>query len=150
MPISNTDIYTLAKDIWELVLKQELLCEPPASINPEQMLVCAVHFAGQQQGAVVLELSKNTARHAASIMLTIPLESVVLADMRDALQELTNMIGSHVRTLLVEGSKLGIPAMVADVQEMARTFKYKMTHQVLLQSSQEPVKITVYVAVEKN
>jgi CheY-specific phosphatase CheX len=71
-----------------------------------------VQISGAWDGAVAVQCSDHMARHAAQRMFSLEHGDVSVADLQDALGELTNMTGGNIKALLPEPCTLGLPVVV--------------------------------------
>lgn len=106
-------IEQIAQSVFATMLEIELVRVDSAALPESDLLMAAVHIAGQWTGSVVLALSEPVARRAASAMLQMPLDEVADADMKDVATELANMIGGNLKTLLPGPSFLSLPTIVS-------------------------------------
>jgi chemotaxis protein CheX len=75
------------------------------------MLTGCIQITGAWQGAVTLECSGGLARRVASIMFGEDVCEITADQVNDALGELTNIVGGHIKALLPEPSDLSMPAV---------------------------------------
>jgi chemotaxis protein CheX len=78
----------------------------------EDRLTAAVHLAGDWNGAVLVECSREQACRFASRFLSIDPPETVDDMVRDVLGELANMIGGNLKCLLTPGIHLSMPSVV--------------------------------------
>jgi chemotaxis protein CheX len=74
-----------------------------------------VTISGVWQGSVMLGCSAALARRAAAAMLGKPPADAEAEEIRDALGELTNMVGGNFKTLLRGDCRLSLPDVVDTV-----------------------------------
>jgi chemotaxis protein CheX len=70
-----------------------------------------IQVTGAWQGAVTVDCSGALARRVASIMFGQDAVEVTSEQIRDAIGELTNIIGGHIKSLLPGPSQLSLPAV---------------------------------------
>ena len=75
-------------------------------------LTGTIQITGAFRGAVILSVPHSVAAAAAAAMFALELSAVSEAEERDALGELTNMIGGHVKSMVPGPSQLALPAVV--------------------------------------
>ena len=78
----------------------------------EDRITAAVHLAGDWNGAVLVECSREQACRFASRFLSIEPPETVDDMVRDVLGELANMIGGNLKCLLTPGIQLSMPSVV--------------------------------------
>lgn len=78
----------------------------------EDRLTAAVHLAGEWNGAVLVECSREQACLFAGRFLSIEAPAAVDDVVRDVLGELANMIGGNLKCVLTSGIRLSMPSVV--------------------------------------
>lgn len=147
MELLAQDVYDIANEMWEVMFKSHLVYgSPNAPCDLGRIFTAYVNFSGSEHGAVVLEISEALARQAAANMLSMAASDMVEADMQDAVRELVNIIGSHVKTLLAEACRLSIPKSVADLNSLLALTGNQPMLQVACRSGESPLRITVLKA----
>ncbi len=109
--IERDEVCRLVGQVWGLVLGLDVGAGPcpPA----DAALAGSVPVRGAWQGRVVLRCDPALARLAAARMFGLRPEEVTDEQTRDALGELTNMVGGNLKGLLPGSSSLGLPAVAA-------------------------------------
>ncbi|MBS2940172.1 chemotaxis protein CheX [Nocardioides sp. J2M5] len=138
-PVTPDDLHLLGEEVLTAFLLQDA---PPAS-SPEQeetgRLRASVAVHGQWTGWITLEVSRAAARDLTRRMLSDP--EVSEEDVRDAVGELVNVLGGNVKSLLVDGSTLGLPEVLdAD----AGDWPHVEICQALLWWAGHPVEVRVW------
>src|SRR5262245_9205552 len=82
----------------------------PADASPRTLTGC-VQITGAWEGAVILHCPSPLARKAAAIMFEMDAEAASDDEVKDALGELTNMIGGNVKAQLRQPSRLSLPSV---------------------------------------
>ncbi len=110
MPL-GTDVFALVESIWGTVLGWEVqpLDADGAFEAAPDALIGIVNIDGPSAVEVRLGCPADLARQAAGVMLGLPPEAVSADDVRDALGELTNMLGGNLKALLPGTNALGLP-----------------------------------------
>ncbi len=113
MPIAEEDIAQITASLWRSVLGLEV---QPCSQNvppqgQEDFLTGCIEIRGAWAGAVALRCSTPLACQAAAIMFGVTPETVQTEDMRDAVGELTNILGGNLKSLVPEPCTLSLPAV---------------------------------------
>ena len=113
MTIAEDEIRQSVEDLWASVLG--LAIEPRQGPGfPDSspgLLTGCVEISGAWQGAVTLDCGPGLARQAAAIMFGVEPVDTSYDQVRDALGELTNILGGQVKALLPEPCRLSLPAV---------------------------------------
>ena len=111
MPFAEEDIDQITVSIWTSILGLEVQrCERDAPpYGQEDFLTGYVEISGAWAGAVALHCSMSLAHQIAAIMFGVEPEVVHEKDMRDAVGELTNILGGNLKSLLPEPCVLSLP-----------------------------------------
>jgi chemotaxis protein CheX len=130
MTLTHGDLFEILEIIWSTQLGFELDHDeqPPARTenSEEPLMTGTVQISGGFSGAVHLICGRSVVRAAAARMFSVPEADLSDEDLRDALGELTNMVGGNVKTLLpgsefislptvIEGSDYGVARLDSDV-----------------------------------
>lgn len=83
----------------------------PIRALDESVFSGVVQISGAWQGAVAVRVTQGLAREAAVAMMSIPVDSLALADIQDTVGELANMTGGNIKALLPEPCFLGLPVV---------------------------------------
>jgi len=75
-------------------------------------LTGCVHIDGAWNGSALVECELPLARRMTAVLFGRPEDEVSVDDVRDALGEITNMIGGNVKALLPSPSRLSLPTVV--------------------------------------
>jgi chemotaxis protein CheX len=111
MEIADKKICQITESVWTSVLGLGVR-RAAAPFAPSRSMLGCVHITGAWQGAVTLESTPQLARRAASILLGVDEQGVTPEEVRDAMGELTNIIGGNLKGLLPDPSQLSVPAVV--------------------------------------
>ncbi len=122
MPQLDEAIQGIVTTVWDSVLGIRVEPEDPISAfsqntrdpakEQEHTYAGVVQISGAWDGAVTVQCSARAARHAAQTMFGLSDDDVSVADLQDALGELTNMTGGNIKALLPETCFLGLPVVV--------------------------------------
>lgn len=130
MSLSQGDLFEILETIWSTQLDFELDHDEQPSArtedSEESLMTGTVQISGGFSGAVHLICGRSVVRAAAARMFSVPEADLSDEDLRDALGELTNMVGGNVKTLLpgsefislptvIEGSNYGVARLDSDV-----------------------------------
>jgi chemotaxis protein CheX len=107
--VEAADIARIVQDVWSQVLNLE--AQPAEDEGPCELTGC-IQITGAWRGAVVVSMPRQLARLAAAAMFQIEAAAVGEDECRDALGELTNMLGGHVKAMVASPSQLALPAVV--------------------------------------
>lgn len=148
MSLSPEDLFEVLQTIWSTQLGLELDDDgQPSGLvtdSKDGLMTGTVQISGGFTGAVHLVCGRGVIRTAAAQMFSVPEDDLSNEDLRDALGELTNMVGGNVKTLLegteyislptvIEGSNYGIARLASDiVAEAQGVFENQPLHVVLL------------------
>lgn len=109
MSIAADDLARIAADVWRDTLAQE--AGPAPAALPGELTGC-IQITGAFRGAVVLYVPHAMARVAAAAMFALEPNAITSDEERDAIGELTNQIGGHVKSMVASPSQLALPAVV--------------------------------------
>ena len=130
MSLTPGDLFEILDTIWSTQLGFELDDdEQPANVpkDPQEALMTGtVQISGGFAGAVHLICGRSVVRAAAARMFSVPEVQLTDEDLRDALGELTNMVGGNIKALLpgsefislptvIEGTNYGVARLDSDV-----------------------------------
>jgi chemotaxis protein CheX len=138
----NDDCVTIAQSVFSMMLNMEVVpCETQlGEKRPDRVSGC-VQISGAWQGAVVLQTSVAMATKAARRMLNIPSGDVSEADIKDALAELTNMIGGNMKSLVPGPSFLSLPSVTTGRDFDFEVSGAKLIGDVSLNCGGEPIRV---------
>ena len=106
-PVTPDDLHLLGEEVLTAFLLQEAPLAAATDGDPTGRLRASVAVHGPWSGWITLEVSHAAARDLTRRMLCDP--HVGEEDVRDAVGELVNVLGGNVKSLLVDGSVLGLP-----------------------------------------
>jgi chemotaxis protein CheX len=109
MSVTAEDIARITADVWRDVLAQDVGATGTAQGGD---LTGCIQITGAFRGAVVLVVPAAVAQSAAAAMFALEAGAVGADESRDAIGELTNMIGGHVKSMVAGPSFLALPAVV--------------------------------------
>lgn len=145
MHLSDSTLRELVAMICQTTLERgaEQLPEPLAVAGQTGYLTACVQIAGTWQGAVTIACSDAFARQTASAMFALAPESVTVADARDALGELTNILGGNLKSILPGPSFLSLPIVADGSNHALRVLESR----VLLEESYQCDGLPFHIAV---
>ena len=109
MSVTAEDLARIAAEVWRDVLAVEI--GPGEAADPGELTGC-IQITGAFRGAVILIAPQAVAQSAAAAMFALDVSTVGMDEERDAIGELTNMIGGHVKSMVASPSQLALPAVV--------------------------------------
>jgi len=117
--VAPTKLNTIADMVWRMVLGFQL---KPVACDPQHpglddIVLASVTISGAWHGVLTLGCSTDVARRAAASMFGKPPHEAAPDDIRDALGELTNMIGGNFKTLLKGDCRLSVPNIVDTIPQ---------------------------------
>ena len=114
MGICLETIQEIVRNIWETILGWDIQPAPALDVplGNRDFQTSYIQVAGAWEGTVVCIGSEVLIRQAAAVMFKMPQDAVTIELKRDALGELTNMIGGNLKALLPGPSFLCLPAVI--------------------------------------
>lgn len=111
MKVDERQILDVSRDLWTDILGLEVeqdarRTEPSRA---ERRLSSRVAVSGPWEGTIVVECPESIARHAAAMLFATDAEAAEPTDLTDALNELAEMVGRRVGSLLPEPAKVSRP-----------------------------------------
>jgi chemotaxis protein CheX len=138
----------IVSTVWQSVL--DVAIEPDDTIHAhgqeplgEHTYAGVVQIAGAWDGAIAVQCSAPMARFAARHMFDLHDEAVSLADLQDALGELTNMTGGNIKALLPEPCTLGLPVVVEGADYRVRLPGASVVRRATYRANGEMVVVTM-------
>ncbi len=115
--VAPTKLSSIADNVWKMVLGFGLrpVESDPQGPGPHDFVLASVTISGAWQGVLTLGCSSNVARRAAATMFRKLPEDTAPGEIRDALGELTNMVGGNFKTLLKGDCRLSVPRAVETI-----------------------------------
>lgn len=108
MSVTSEDLERIVTEVWRDVLAAEAA---PTEAGAPAELTGTIQITGAFRGAVVLGVPRAVAHAAAMAMFAMDDAAVGDGEERDAIGELTNMIGGHVKAMVPSVSQLALPAV---------------------------------------
>jgi CheY-specific phosphatase CheX len=112
--VDPQSLVAIATDVWSTMLESELNPIGPDDVPPAlgRTLDGVVAITGGWSGAVVLRVSRPLAVRIARAMFDLGDAEPSLADMQDAVGELTNTTGGNIKGLMPGMCHLSLPTVV--------------------------------------
>lgn len=111
--ITQDEIITIAQSVLGTMFQIEAVPDEvfADSFNAEPAFTGCVQISGQWQGAVLVQGTCRLERILASVFFDIGESEVTDTDIRDAIAEITNMIGGNIKGQVPSPSFLSIPSV---------------------------------------
>jgi chemotaxis protein CheX len=106
-------------------------------------VTAAVHFAGEWNGAVLLECDEGQACRFAGRFLAMDPPDAVDDVVRDVLGELANMIGGNLKCVLMPGVRLSMPSVVIGSDYSLHVCGTEVRERIALGCSEGPFWVTL-------
>jgi chemotaxis protein CheX len=118
MQIAESKICQLTESIWNSMLGLDVeKSDSPVTLG-EGYYSGTIHISGAWDGDVSLDCSAELARSLASLMFGVEPETAASDEIRDALGELTNMLGGNIKSLLPGPCQLSLPSVTEDLDHI--------------------------------
>lgn len=130
MSVGQAQIHKVTQEVWSTVLGMRIQPTEFGSPQAERFVIGKVNISGAWQGAVTLGCSAELARRVAGAMFALGPAAASVGEVRDAVGELTNMVGGNIKTLLKGDCRLSLPAVVGEVDYAARADAPAVLHEV--------------------
>jgi chemotaxis protein CheX len=104
---------------------------------------CAVYFAGEWSGAVLVECPLAMAFEFTARFMRIPKPLQFDNDVYDAMGELANMIGGNLKSVLPRGVSLSMPSVVEGAKYSVRVCGSNRNNRMAFDSPDGPFWVTL-------
>jgi chemotaxis protein CheX len=102
----------IVRSVWGSLLGLEVRRMSPEAVPAQfRNLVASIRIEGSRRTSVILKCPAPLARRAAGIMFRAVPEALPIEDVEDALGEIANITGGHVKSLLPERGRSALPVM---------------------------------------
>ena len=115
--VAPAKLNEIAERVWSMVLGLKLSptsCDP-ARAEARDFVLGKITISGNWRGSVTLGCSPSLARNAAAAMFGKEPGETEPDEIKDALCELTNMVGGNFKTLLKGECRLSVPNVMGTV-----------------------------------
>ncbi|HAT11104.1 MAG TPA: hypothetical protein DCS97_11045 [Planctomycetes bacterium] len=109
MSVTVEDISRIVTDVWRDVLGHEV---EPVTAQAEPAFSGSIQITGAFRGVVVIGVPDGVVELAAMVMFALDAVAVGAEERRDALGELANMVGGHIKSIVAGPSQLALPAVL--------------------------------------
>ena len=139
---SSNDIFSITYNVLDTMLNVEAEMDAAlASPTSTPDLTGCIEISGVWTGVVMVQVTDQLARWAASRMLSIGLDKLAVADVHDALAELTNMIGGNIKSQVPGPSDLSLPSVSAGGDREFFLARSKTLNDISLCVQREPMRV---------
>jgi chemotaxis protein CheX len=148
----EADIEEITRTLWSTLFDLSLDAVSPApdlggpaaaGLGGEAIVTACVQIVGQWRGAVVLRCPMPLARTLAEQMYQAE-SAPTLDEVRDALGELTNVIGGNVKALFPGPSRISLPTVAVGSDYKLRVMETKSMIEVPFICDGQPMLVTLY------
>lgn len=115
--VAPTKLNEIADKVWRMVLDVRLkpVEREPTLQELTDFVLASITISGAWDAVLTLGCSNSVARKAAATMFGKQIEEVEPEELRDALGELTNMLGGNFKILLKGDTRLSLPHPVTEI-----------------------------------
>ena len=114
--VHEEEILQIVQSIWMSILDLEIRLDSSADGRLREgtgrSLTGCVQLTGDFEGAALLDCTGELARRVAAVMFEEQPDALSIAEVQDALGELTNMVAGNIKPLLSGSSRLSLPSVV--------------------------------------
>jgi chemotaxis protein CheX len=113
MHLDERQVLDVSRELWTSQLGLQLVHRPDAAATDrERVWSSCVRASGPWYGAIVVECPESIGRHAAAMLLSADGQAATDGEIQDAVNELAEMIGSKLRAILPQSTKLSRPTSI--------------------------------------
>jgi chemotaxis protein CheX len=107
------ELEQIVQTVFATMFEMELVRQDGVIASESAPLLATVQITGAWTGSVVLALSSELIRTAASKMLNCNAREITTEDQQEVASELANMIGGNLKSILPAPSILSIPTIAS-------------------------------------
>lgn len=112
LELYQSDIYQFTESVFQSMLGLDV--EPSdAELPSSELITGAIYYAGPWKGAALLQCDPREAYEFTARLMGVPLPTSFDDDVRDAMGEITNIIGGNLKPILPHGVALSMPSVVS-------------------------------------
>ena len=145
--VHEEEIHQIVHSIWMSILDLEIRLDSSADRRLREgggrTLTGCVQLTGDFEGAALLDCTGKLAQRVAGVMFEEHPDALSIAEVQDALGELTNMIAGNIKPLLSGSSRLSLPSVVEGADYTLIVPGSKALLQVGFTCEQEPLLVTL-------
>lgn len=114
MHVDEQQVLSFSRELWDAQLGLSVSSGTQESneIGAERIWSSYIRISGPWQGAILLECPESIVRHAAVMLFATDGAAASEEEFEDAVNELTEMLGKKIRSLLPEDAKLSRPTVI--------------------------------------
>ncbi len=129
MTPDEAQIREIVRSVWSTQLGLDLDLEPGhAASIPPPLMTAAVHISGDLSFGVRMVAGRDLVRRAAAVMFDRDPDRLEVADERDVLGELTNIIAGNLKSLLPGANSISLPTLVDGTDYTVSTTDVRSSH----------------------
>jgi len=145
MDLATSDICEVVRNVWDCVLGLPVVpAAPHVEWQADERLLGAISISGEWTGVIVLQASRAAAFEAARRMFPDEAEQLSEVDIRDALAELTNIVGGNIKSLVPGPSSLALPGVTTGDNVDLRLLHASLICEPLFLAAGHPVRIAIW------
>jgi chemotaxis protein CheX len=111
--VSADEVWSVVEEVWESLLGRTAVRADHA-FGVDDAVTASIGVHGSWEGLVTFTCPSAAAQDVARRMLDLPDDaSVDRSDVDDAVGEVANVLGGHVKALVARGGRLGLPRVNA-------------------------------------
>ena len=152
MPIVELDICQITESVWEMMLGLPVVRQDeagPADGRDDSIIGC-IQITGAWEVTVLMECSNELARKATARMFDKAARDVEAEEIRDAVGELTNMIGGGFKSVLPGSCFLSLPLLVEGNDFCVTLPSLGVASEVVFQCEEQPLCIRLLIPKEQD
>ncbi len=150
MLIVESDICQITENIWELMLGLPVVRQDeagPAEARDDVITGC-IWITGAWEVTVLMECSSELARQATARMFDKAAPEVEADDIRDAVGELTNMIGGGFKSMMPGSCFLSMPLLLEGNDYCVTLPSRGVVCEVAFQCEKQPLRVRLLIPNE--
>ena len=109
--VGSAEIVQIVQDVFQTMLGMDVEPSEQEWLASERRVTSVVRLAGDWTGAALIECSLDQAFIFTSRLMPVPQPDTFTGEVRDALGELSNMVGGNLKSLLPHGVTLAMPVV---------------------------------------
>jgi len=119
MHVDEQRVLSFSRELWDAQLGLSVGPGTQATNNTgaERIWTSYIKVSGPWQGAILLECPESIVRHASVMLFATDGATAADEEFEDAVNELTEMLGKKMRSMLPETTKLSRPSVIGSNDE---------------------------------
>ena len=107
------EVASIVASIWQSMLNLDALpTDHPFEVPMNECLSGSISITGDWKGSFLLKMPKSLAQKSAEVMFASEPGSNSEEEVRDALGELTNMVGGSFKSMMEGNCQLSLPSII--------------------------------------